>query len=351
MLTAESTTLRRVRNAEEVAETVLSTDSVTSINVTRNPWRIPSAASITDLIGSRQHLIEELPWLVGPEKLDSALLEVRAEVVRLEEQLARLPPPSPNRIRLRHVGRHPVDFSPADQVVTASSATTLFEIKKALEPYGQCLPFPRGDTTRFFGPHGGSLRDLIDFNLPHALEAQCGSWRDWLLGMTVVLADGRIVKSGSHAVKNVAGYDVHKLTIGARGTLGIISEVILRTFPVAALPNPSVQVNYEYKGWRECGPLLSRPRWIQRTLRTDFDTAVAGVGNRLLEADWASSTLCAQLEAEESLPRYQGDWVIRSRAGARNLEITDPTQIRLMKRTKEIFDPTGKLNPGEMGIF
>src|SRR5476651_1570951 len=89
----------------------------------------------------------------------------------------------------------------------------------------------------FYGP----LIDEIAFNLPHTLQAQYGSWRDWILGMRVVQADGTFAKCGSKAVKNVAGYDVQKLMIGARGTLGLIAEVTLRTFPVKALPASEVQ--------------------------------------------------------------------------------------------------------------
>jgi glycolate oxidase FAD binding subunit len=60
-----------------------------------------------------------------------------------------------------------------------------------------------------------------------------GAPRDWVLGMRVALADGRLVKSGGKVVKNVAGYDLHKVQIGALGTLGVIVEA---TFKVAPRP-------------------------------------------------------------------------------------------------------------------
>ena len=52
--------------------------------------------------------------------------------------------------------------------------------------------------------------------------------------MTIVLADGTIAKSGGKVVKNVAGYDLHKLMTGAFGTLGVIAEVTFRLHPIPA---------------------------------------------------------------------------------------------------------------------
>jgi glycolate oxidase FAD binding subunit len=58
--------------------------------------------------------------------------------------------------------------------------------------------------------------------------------RDLVLGMQVVLADGEIIKLGGTTVKNVAGYDLRKLFIGSWGTLGVITEVNLRLWPLPA---------------------------------------------------------------------------------------------------------------------
>jgi glycolate oxidase FAD binding subunit len=56
--------------------------------------------------------------------------------------------------------------------------------------------------------------------------------RDLVIGMTLVLADGTIAKTGGKVVKNVAGYDLHKLLIGSFGTLGVVAEVNFRLHPV-----------------------------------------------------------------------------------------------------------------------
>lgn len=65
------------------------------------------------------------------------------------------------------------------------------------------------------------------------LRLRYGGLRDIVIGMTIVLADGTIARSGGKVVKNVAGYDLHKLMIGAFGTLGVITAV---NFRLHALP-------------------------------------------------------------------------------------------------------------------
>src|SRR5690606_37053820 len=68
-----------------------------------------------------------------------------------------------------------------------------------------------------------------------------GTARDLVIGMTAVMADGQVVKSGGRVVKNVAGYDLAKLHIGALGTLGVIAQV---SFKVAPLPPRTEVLTY-----------------------------------------------------------------------------------------------------------
>ena len=86
---------------------------------------------------------------------------------------------------------------------------------------------------------GGSLRCIkstaggaIASGVDTPLRQMYGTARDYVLGMEFVTGEGVAAKSGGRVVKNVTGYDMHKLMIGALGTLGVITKINFRTFPV-----------------------------------------------------------------------------------------------------------------------
>lgn len=232
-----------------------------------------------------------------------------------------------------------IEFSPGDQVAVARSGTPLLQLQEELKSHGHCLPLP---DAVFPIPNTAALHDHIAFNFPQLGEALFGTWRDWILGATVLRADGTFAKSGSMAVKSVAGYDAHKLFIGARGTLAIIVEVILRTLPLSAYSPPISAVS---------PGMTDAPLWIQRTLRNDFEGAVEGASGRLIGRDDESCTLWARIEPDEMLPRFRGDWILRTGCGTGNLSLESRSQTEFMERAKTILDPEKKLNPGEMGVF
>lgn len=246
-----------------------------------------------------------------------------------------------------------VDFSPADQVATFRSGTDVGLALEILEQEGQTLPFPNDPKTWYpslqedrpypVGGGSGPLVELIGMNAPHGLEAQCGNWRDWILGMKVVLADGRIAKCGSHAVKNVAGYDAQRLFVGARGSLGIIVEVTVRTLPVRLLPSPKVSV-HGFAPYR-----VSLIHRVPPAVREAYFKRIEGLNEGILYAtDEASGTVWAGPDYEDDWERFEGDWALDTTQPDRFLS---ETEKKLMLRTKQIFDPTNKLNPGEWGFM
>ncbi|WP_263384356.1 FAD-binding oxidoreductase [Granulicella arctica] len=77
-------------------------------------------------------------------------------------------------------------------------------------------------------PEQATIGGIVATNESGALRLKYGSLRDLVIGMTIVLADGTVARTGGKVVKNVAGYDLHKLMTGAFGTLGFITEINFR---------------------------------------------------------------------------------------------------------------------------
>ena len=233
-----------------------------------------------------------------------------------------------------------LELTLGDQVVVVGAGLRWIELQALLKEQGCALPI---------GPAlpDMTVGDAIALNLPHGLDSQHGNWRDWVLGLTVMFPDGSIVSFGTRAVKSVAGYDVHKIFVGARGTLGIILEVILRLHPAQAVSKS------EFVPTRSQGffPTLPGGGWIQRVLPSDFPKAIAAAGGSLVAIDPASSTLWASLQPGAQLPRYREDWVLRTFNGDQNIDLPDPTLRMLMQRTKLELDPQSKFNPGEFGFL
>jgi len=119
---------------------------------------------------------------------------------------------------------------PADLTVTVRAGTRLADLRQALAEAGQMLALdpPHGD--------GATIGGIVSANSSGFLRARYGGIRDQLIGTELALADGTVARSGGRVVKNVAGYDLNKLLLGALGTLGVITEC---TFKVLPLPKAS----------------------------------------------------------------------------------------------------------------
>lgn len=119
-----------------------------------------------------------------------------------------------------------LEHTPEDMTVTVEAGTTLASLQRSLATRGQWLPIDP--------PHPGHLTiaDLLDTDANGPRRAGFGTIRDYVIGLRVALADGRLIRSGGKVVKNVAGYDLMKLFIGARGTLGVIVDATFKLLPL-----------------------------------------------------------------------------------------------------------------------
>jgi len=125
---------------------------------------------------------------------------------------------------LRQMSRM-LEYTPEDMTVSVEAGITLAELQRKLGEHGQWLPVDP--------PQPGNLTigALLAGNKSGPRRYGYGTIRDHLLGIKVVLADGRTIKAGGKVVKNVAGYDLCKLFVGSRGTLGAIVEATFKVLP------------------------------------------------------------------------------------------------------------------------
>jgi len=142
-----------------------------------------------------------------------------------------------------------VDYVPDDLTLTARAGTTLEEIRSATTRHGQWLALDP------FGGAQGSLGATLATNSAGPLAAAFGHPRDLTLGVAFVTGAGVLARGGGRVVKNVAGFDLTRLMIGAWGTLGVITEATMR---LHARPDADVTISV---------PLEDTPDEIERVRR------------------------------------------------------------------------------------
>lgn len=101
------------------------------------------------------------------------------------------------------------------------------KLNKALEPYGFFFPPDPGSSAMC------TLGGLIANNGSGMRSVKYGTTRSYILGLEVVMADGKIIRTGSKTMKTAAGYSLTGLMVGSEGTLGIITQAIIK---VRAIP-------------------------------------------------------------------------------------------------------------------
>src|SRR6202161_705455 len=109
-----------------------------------------------------------------------------------------------------------------DMTCSVEAGCTWASLQSGLAQHGQFVALDP------LWPERATVGGIVATNDSGALRLRYGGLRDLIIGMTIVLADGTIARTGGKVVKNVAGYDLHKLMIGGFGTLGVVTSVNFR---------------------------------------------------------------------------------------------------------------------------
>jgi len=141
------------------------------------------------------------------------------------------PPCQPCRVLSTAALRGVVEHNPGDFVVRVAAGTPLEELQAQLAAHQQWLAVdPPPATTP--GSGFGSIGGLVARGLAGGYRQRYLGVRDQLIGITILRADGVLARAGGKVVKNVAGYDLMRLFCGSWGSLGLITELTLRTMPL-----------------------------------------------------------------------------------------------------------------------
>ncbi|HEY2849403.1 MAG TPA: FAD-binding protein [Gemmatimonadaceae bacterium] len=236
-----------------------------------------------------------------------------------------------------------IEYVPGDLTLTARAGTTLAEIETATLAHAQWCPLLP------WGGDDGTLGATFATATHGPLSASLGSPRDLAIGMEFVDGTGAVIRAGGRVVKNVAGFDLTRLMVGAWGTLGVITEVSVRlrarpavdeTWSAAVEDTDAARVRLSELLRGPLAP-LSAEQFEDRTyFRLGGNAALVAAARAALKQSFgnieqADSAVWTRIRRADP----------RLRSSLTSNALADP----LSQRVKKQFDPRHILNPGIMG--
>ena len=141
------------------------------------------------------------------------------------------------------------EYSEEDLTLTVGSGMTLGELDELVRPCNQHLPIDPPSAP------SATLGGIVACNAAGPRSTAHGGIVEFLTGATMVLPDGTLVKSGAKTVKNVAGYDLHRLFVGGFGSLGVITRLALR---LNAVPQEFRMVEVQVRTMAEAESMIEQ---------------------------------------------------------------------------------------------
>lgn len=238
---------------------------------------------------------------------------------------------------------------PDEMTVCCGAATPVDELVAALAEHGQTVALPGGGTV------GGALA----VGRADVRRLGWGPVRDTLLQSRYVSAAGLVVKAGGPTVKNVSGFDLCRLLVGSRGTLGFLGEVILRTRPLARhsqwFTGPADDpLTVFTRLYRPVSVLWNGSQLWALLEGHPLDVAeqAATVGLVACDDPPAIPMGGRELLPPSAIPSLRGTFVaevgvgVVHRAEPCPAATRDPRVVALAEAVKHELDPSGRLNPG-----
>ena len=143
---------------------------------------------------------------------------------------------------------HILEINIYDKYVVVEPGVVLGDLNKKLAKYGYFYPPDPGSSG--FATVGGT----ISTNAGGLRAVRYGTTKDWVLGLEVVLPNGKVIKTGGKVLKRSIGYDLTGLFVASEGTLGVITKAILKIYP---MPEKVALIVGYYKRIRDAGKVIA----------------------------------------------------------------------------------------------
>jgi FAD/FMN-containing dehydrogenase len=241
-------------------------------------------------------------------------------------------------------------IQPDEMTMRCGAGTAVDDIDAALEEHGQCVALPPG----------GSVGGALSVGRSGIRRLGYGPVRDVLLQACYVSDTGQVVTAGGPTVKNVSGFDLCRLLVGARGTLGFLGDVIIRTrprpqrsqwFSIDAVDPFDVFVRLYrptsvlWNGARLWALLEGHPEDVVAQAAACGLVECAGppelpTGSRRVVAPATITSQTGQFVAEV------GVGIVHHAEPQPAIDPSESSVTKLAQRIKAEFDPQGRLNPG-----
>jgi glycolate oxidase FAD binding subunit len=224
-----------------------------------------------------------------------------------------------------------IDYDPEELVVTLRAGCKLAQVEALLAEQRQMFGFE----PPCFG-EDATIGGMVATGLAGPRRAYAGSIRDFVLGVKLLDGRGQVLQFGGRVIKNVAGFDVSRLMVGALGTLGIILEVSIRVVPQF---ESEITLAFEHESADE------HIRWVNRLGSEPYPISASlwYDGHSLLRLSGSGQGV-GQASAQLGGEKIESDW---SQVKEQRLDFFDRAQplsrISLPPTTPDLLPDTSQL--------
>ncbi|MBM9613910.1 FAD-binding protein [Desulfobulbus rhabdoformis] len=239
-----------------------------------------------------------------------------------------------------------IEIDTDNLVAVVEPGVVTAHLQRKVEQLG--LFYPPDPASKDFSTLGGNVAECAGG--PRCVKY--GVTRDYVMGLTVVTPTGDIIQTGGRAIKNVVGYDLTRLIVGAEGTLGVVTEIILRLIPQPEARKTMLVAFTSIEGAAEGVSTIIRGKVIPTTLEFIDNSALSCIRQAggdlglpehtqavlIIEVDGASDQLDPQVARIEELLAPLGVLEIRVAA-------TQEESEAIWKVRRAISPSLRQLNP------